>query len=219
MRFDRDPRLERTLYNMLAAKYLTTKPLGHLTEVLYCLTNSYMNRFFPLTPTDKELLYFAVGFGLEDVMLRQPGVAAPETVVVEGVPMTPDFIWLKDEGVDLKSTRMYPTQPDGVPKMGWPETWLEQFMAYAYMLGKTTYSVGVVYLLPPELVGGTFTWTQAEINANWAKVKSRREVYMKAVVDQVPPKPFTYNKEWECKNCKRLEWCKAQERLQALGAA
>lgn len=272
MRFDRDPRLETELLDRLREKYTHIKPIPHLTEVLYCLTRSYYDRTDPLPITKKELLYFAVGFALEAVLLRgEPKLCAcistssegwvdgqlhdgcpckgsgvdtgePQSQQLDGLWLTPDYIDLQDTGVDLKSTRMWST-PEGVPKMGWPDSWLEQFKGYAKWMqsdgsGHTSdmvgpeqfkgcanmiskpvrpgppsdphrlrYSVGIVYLGQPDLVTGTFTFTQEEIDSNWDYIMDRKKTYEDFWFDNQVPTPYKYNKEWECKNCRYQGRC------------
>ena len=216
MKFIRNGLLEQEFYDRLQREYWHEKPVGHLTELLYCLTRSWYDRYDPLEITDREKMLFSIGFGLERVFLRDPGDGEPVSEVVDGVSMTEDYISLtSDEGVDLKTTRMYATL-DGTPKMGWPENWLKQFMAYARKRGQLTYNVAIVYLGMPALVCGTFVWTQEELDANWSYILNRSVIYNSyAGTDLVPP-PFTFNASWECETktskCRYLERCRAVER-------
>ena len=216
MEFRRDPQLERELYTRLREKYRTEKPLPHLTELLYCLTRSYFDRVDPLLPTDKELVYFAVGFGLEEVILRSKGAAAPESTQLDGIWLTPDYVRLTGGEMDLKSTRMYPGSDDGTPKMGWPDTWIEQFKSYAYRMALSAhglvpatvpYSVGVVFIIPAQLVCGTFIFTREELEHQWEYNKMRRGVFMLHMEHRTIPQPFTWNKEWECRSCRYVLRC------------
>ena len=201
MLFTRNPQLEHELYERLRLKYRKPRPdIPHLSELIYCLTRSYFQRFHPLPNTDKELLYFSVGFGLESVLLRDASSPELITLPLDGVYMTPDYIDLQGVGVDLKSTRMY-SLPSGEPKSGWPETWIQQFKAYAKLMGSSEYSVAIVYLLPPDLVVGTFKWTQEEIDTNWTYIKTRAAVYKAFIDKKTLPTPFSWNERWECNSC------------------
>lgn len=229
MRFDQNPQLKRELLDRLRSKYLTEKPLPHLTEVLYCLTRSYFDRRDPLPPSDQELLYFAVGFGLEEVLLRDKNSEAPESEERNGLWLTPDYVTLSGGELDLKSTANY-SLPDGTPKFGWPETWIEQFQAYAYHMslrGLTVmtqdetlaalpetveYSVGVLYLHTRTIEVGTFTFTKQELLDNWERVRGRLAVYMLSHSLSQVPEPFQWNKNWECKNCRYLIRCQTINR-------
>lgn len=206
--FIRDVQLEQELVARLRQKYLTEKPLPHLTELLYCLTRSYFDRTDPLEVTKKELLYFAVGFGLEAVLLRSEGDKDIESVEMDGIWLTLDYVDLQGVGVDLKSTRMWTTE-SGVPKNGWPETWLKQFMAYARVLGQTDYKVAVAYIGQPDLVGGVFRFSKEQVEENWQWVLERKEVYEDFIFKGEAPTPYEYNQSWECKNCKYALRCSA----------
>ena len=105
---------------------------------------------------------------------------------------------------------MYSTA-GGTPKTGWPGTWEEQFKAYCKLLGRTEYTVAVLYLLPPELIVGTFRWSQQEIDDNWTYVKGRAAIFLAHTEKKLAPAPFTYNREWECKNCRYLLRCQTQK--------
>ena len=234
MKVHNNPELKRELMARLRSKYLTTRPeMPHLSELLYCLTRSYYDRFDKLEATDKELLLFSIGFGLESVLLRDADSPAPVTQEVDGVWLTPDYVALSGGELDLKSTRMYPNA-EGSPSMGWPDTWIEQFKGYAYRmelantgaLGPTgsvvgaphetvQYSVGILYLggsgKPPDLECFTFVWTWKELTDNWAYVSTRKSVFMahvnmRGVTDAIPT-PFLWNKDWECRSCRYLLRC------------
>jgi hypothetical protein len=66
-----DSQLRNELIGRLRDKYITDREdWPHLSEVIYCLTKSYFERTDPIQVTEKELLYFSIGFALEDVLLR-----------------------------------------------------------------------------------------------------------------------------------------------------
>ena len=116
----------------------------HWTEVRNCLTKMWEDKHDPLPPTDQEMLLFAVGFGLEAVILRDEQVMmnddtgdlgmlssmSPPPRIMFGLHLTPDYQQIKGGELDLKSTRMHP-DTDGSPKRGWPGTWTHQFIGYA----------------------------------------------------------------------------------------
>ena len=158
------------------------------------------------------MLFFAIGFGLEAVLLRDDPPNAtepPEPEQLDGVWMSLDYIALDSGGVDLKSTRMYSDENSGAPKRGWPESWMRQFMAYAKLLGHTQFSVAVLYLGQPNLVGGTFIFDTDEIEDNWLWIVSRRERYEDFQAIGKPPTPFKFNESWECQNCRYLMRCQS----------
>lgn len=218
MKFDQNPQLRKELLDRLRSKYLTPRPdMPHLSEVMYCLTRSYFDRTDPIPPSEAELLLFSVGFGLEEVLLRDQTSLAPVTSYLDGLWLTPDYVALAGGELDLKTTRMG-LKRLGEDMHGVPETWLEQFKAYAYKMAQSPvtdlpetvpYSVGVLLLasVPPELVVGTFTFTKQELLDNWFRIQSRKAVYMAHFEIKTPPEPFKWNRDWECKSCRYLIRC------------
>ena len=227
MKFEQNPRLKTELLTRLRTKYINPRAeMPHLSELLYCLTKAAYERRSPIPVTDAELIMFCIGFGLEDVILRDDDTVAPVTVEFEGVWMTPDYVVLgPDNELDLKSTRMYPDN-DGSPKRGWPEGWIKQFMAYSYREAMTRlghapeyfeYSVGIIYLTPARLEVGTLTWTRAEVLENWEKIATRRNIFMGLMGANQIPTPFSYNEDWECKTCRYKLRCIGQASQNAGG--
>jgi hypothetical protein len=217
--FTRNPTLETELFNRLRLKYTHDRPdVPHLTELIYCLTKGYYDRFDRLQPTQKEMLYFAIGFGLEEVILRDATSLEPQLVEVDGVYMSLDYIALDGVGVDLKSTRMYPSKDDGSPSYGWPQGWRRQFMGYAKHLGQTEFDVAILYLGAPDLVAGRLSFTQQEMDDNWDHIMMRKTIYMAHVAGSMVPAPFTFTEDpsmWECKDKKGNPTCKYYMRCEA----
>lgn len=250
--YQTNPQLKNELMTRLRSKYGGVRPeYPHLSDLLGCLTKSYYNQKQPIENTDKETLFFSIGFGLEKVILRDEDTIpvhiddeqyeaniigqSPPMVQLDGVFLTPDYVAAAGGQLDLKSTRMYVDKDTDTPKRGWPDTWMEQFMGYAWleyiqkwwgeqvMLGtpefssinidtsdlpdSLTYSVGVIYLIPAQLEAGTFTFPMTEILENWNRVQMRKNIFMGHMAAETPPDPFTYNKDWECKDCKYLMRC------------
>lgn len=243
--YQENPQLKNELLDRLRVKYGGVRPeYPHLSDLLGCLTKSYYNQKQFINNTEQELLYFSIGFGLEKVILRdeEPDeeyncliANSPPMVQLDGVYLTPDYVATAGGQLDLKSTRMYADKDTGQPKRGFPDTWMEQFMGYAWLehvqkveldenglhdlesyssTGFTgalpeslTYSVGVVYLIPAQLEAGTFTFPMADVLENWNRVQMRKTIFMAHMGMDTPPDPFTYNKDWECKGCKYILRC------------
>ena len=216
IKFIPNPAITNEIYQRLRDKYITSREtVPHLSELIYCLTRSYDDRFHRIEPTELELLYFSVGFGLEEVLLRTAESQMIEEKEIDGVFMTPDYISLFDGGADLKTTRMWPDKADGYkPSHGWPDSWMRQFMGYSYLIPQVQtrdangepetvlYSIAVVYIGKPALVGGTFTFLWSDVLENWEWIQMRRTFYMAHLEKQVRPPPFVFNQPWECKNCR-----------------
>ncbi len=212
--FVRDPSLEEEMYQRLRDKYLNdrTKEI-HVSDTINCLTKSYFEKTSPRPPTHVELLYFSVGFALEEVILRDGLSPTPESYEICGMFMSPDYIVLSGGEMDLKSTRMW-ADTDGIPKKGWPEHWIKQFLSYSYRLLKegdeyVDYGVGIVYIAssPPKLVAGKFRFTRDEIIENLAVRLMRKDILETAITAGSPPTPFEYNEDWECNNCRYADRC------------
>ena len=206
MEFSRDPQLEYELSERLRMKYTQPRPDLHLSDLIGCLTASYFDKWEPVQHDDKAIMFFAIGFGLEEVILRDDDTPPPEVVEEDGIHMTMDYIsTLGGQPVDLKSTRMR-FKDDGTPaKHGWPEHWMKQFKAYAYARQDTRFSVAVIQLIGAELIAGTFNFTWEELEENWYYILGRRDIWRTAQHTGVPPTPFKFNhgaskNSFECKN-------------------
>jgi hypothetical protein len=220
-----DSQLRNELMSRLRDKYITDREdWPHLSEVIYCLTKSYFERTDPIQVTEKELLYFSIGFALEDVLLRISGPSI-ESVELDGLWLTPDYFALRGGQMDLKTTRMYADEM-GRPKRGWPEGWIQQFKAYSYLEwvqahsseyplaeGRLpdyfNYSVGILYLGQPALECGTFKFTQQEILDNWNNLQTRKEIFIDHMDKGVIPEPYAYTEAWACKECKYAPRCRS----------
>lgn len=218
MKYEPSPVIERHLLENVREIYMGTDRTGiHLSSISYCLTKAAFESdpSTKLPLSDKELKLFAIGFALEDVFLR-PGTnhEPPETIIVDGISMSPDYViaaedipYIHGEGVDLKSTRMRP-DASGVPTNGWPEGWLKQFMSYARAKGQTTWTVAIMYIIPPEFTAGTFTFTEQELEANWANVIERYHDYLDFVATGKIPQPYKHlGFVGECKDCRYKMKC------------
>lgn len=215
--FTRNPQVEQELLRRLRIKYLKPREEGiHVSELYRCLTASYWNKSeeHKLPPTDKELLYFAIGFALEEVLLKNGDNEDQVSEQMDGIWLSKDYVDLGGIGLDLKSTRMY-LLDSGVPKYGWSSMWMRQFMSYARLMDKTIYSVAILQLIKPDFIAGTFTFTDEELEENWQWVLKRKHILTTYMDMGVPPTPFAHNEEWECKNCRFYALCMATANKQA----
>jgi len=207
-----NPELDRIILNHLADLYkIKEKREGiHLSTLVYCLTKSFFDQKSPIMPTDEEVMLFALGLGLQDVLT--PKTAATPVFEKDGILYTPDFVFPIDSRyVELKTTR---TSLDKA-KVALPETWIEYIMGGCYIRGINSYELATLYILGnykppfPQIYSETLVFEDEELQANWDNLLSRKKVYEGALESNLPPVPFSYNKEWECKSCRYKLQCEA----------
>lgn len=256
LQWTRNPELEGELYARMRRKYVQdrTKEL-HFSDTLYCLTKAYWNKTDPIPVDDQALGYFAIGFALEEVVLKTPPTvnqinteihsfannsdmvaqaihdlytkSGVQPYMYEGLHFSPDYTMTSQDGeMDLKSTRMG-MDDDGRPKRvtdrphGFPDSWLKQFMGYAHRIGASPadppfapvdyvdYGVAIMYLIPAKLIAGTIRFDWDDVELNMAQHLHRASIIEDQLSQGVPPVPFMYNEQWECKNCPYLSRCQA----------
>ncbi len=142
----RNPALEEELYARLRLKYLHDRTQEiHFSDTLYCLTKAFYNKVNPIPPDNATLGLFAIGFALEEVLIKAPPsvdqihqamlygglstmaarvhdlITKPvvEPYQYEGLWFSPDYQLTSMVGeMDLKSTRMWEEKDgDGRPKI------------------------------------------------------------------------------------------------------
>ena len=208
-----NPELDRVILDYLAGEYKLyqhRKPGEfHLSTGVYCLTKGFFEATAPILPTDEEVMLFAIGLGLQEIMT--PKTATTPTFIKDGVIYRPDFVLSieKDEYHELKSSRMsMKTLLDHIP-----ESWEEYIAGGCYMRGVTTYQLSTLLLMGnyappfPKIYSETLVFEQDELENNWQHIIGRKEVYDLAILNNTPPTPHQYCKEWECKNCRYKTMC------------
>lgn len=163
-----------------------------VTDLIYCLTKTRLDRSSGgQMVTDKTKVYWLLGLGLEKTLIQ-----GRQQVETEG---NCEGIWYHVDSIDdglleVKSTRLRvsKTTPDT-----FSEGWIKQTKAYCYAVGVTKVRFIIVHLIEPEVVCWDVEYTPEEIGENWKWLLERKEVWERESV----PKPFTYNKDWECRNC------------------
>jgi hypothetical protein len=186
----------------------------HLSTLIYCLTRSYFDNCSttPIVPTDEEVMLFALGWGLQDV-LTPKGTSSP-VLEKDGIMYSPDFIFqLADWRVELKTTRMSAKKGD---ERNFPETWIEYMKSGCFITKTNTYDLSVLFMMGhyappfPKIASYHFEFSDDELFANWEYILSRKQVYDEAIANNAPPDPFKYCKlDWECKNCRYKLVCES----------
>jgi hypothetical protein len=212
-----NPELTRLMLDHLANLYkLKQKREGiHLSTLIYCLTRSFFDQQDMIEPTDNEVMLFALGLGLQDVLT--PTSANTPIYEKEGITFSPDMYFeVPNFGmVELKTTRM------SSGKEVLPETWFEYIKGGCYMIGSNIYDLAILHMLGnyhppfPILRSERLTFTKEELQSNWDYLLERKAVYCKALETNIPPEPYKYCKEWECQYCRYKLQCQAINTLKA----
>lgn len=216
MKRESDPRLRAAVLRWLANKYKLTdvREPNHLSSYVYCITKTFFDQKVQAIPTEEEMLLFAIGYGLQEVLT--PPEANIPTYDVAGIiyrpdigftPLIPELQRLTEIKTTRKSSK-YHEKEDALP-----ETWVEYMMGGCKMTNTLEYSLVILYLMGnysppfPQLYTDRITFEQAELDANWLRLAQRKRVLDEALVVGDPPTPFKWNKEWECKGCRYLLMC------------
>jgi hypothetical protein len=214
--------LTRLILDHLTQLYgLTEKRVGiHLSSLIFCLKRQQMDTLDGrVLPTDKELMLFALGWGLQDVLT--PHSAETPVIEKEGIIYRPDFnLTLQQWTCELKTTRMSMKKGDAHE---FPETWIKYMKGGCYMQNRNTYDLAVLYMMGyykppfPEAASYHFEFTDDEILDNWDWIKSRYDIYVPALQSGVILPAYTYNEEWECENCRYELVCSSEKMLKKEG--
>ena len=242
MDWARDIAIEEEFIQRLRDKYLDDRRGEyHYTAMHACLTKAYFDETDPIPLTRQQLMFFSIGFALEQVYLRDDKTPLPKKRDVLGVMMSPDYtmVSLKDAELDLKTTRMG-AEDDGSPKRnktrpgGWPDYWLRQFAGYSvgqilegqgynkdnwesFIPSYWDYHVGIVYLgFPAQFVAGTLRFTRDELIQHMSRALLRRDMLQMFLEQREVPTPFTFNNgDAEC-NAKGDSPCRYLMRCQGI---
>ena len=215
----------RELLDRLARKYVKPREGIHVSDLTRCLTMNHWSRVFPQdTVPDQTLMYFAAGWGLEEVLLSDGEGSQPETLYWEGIHLTRDYITLQGHGLDLKTTRMSPAD-NGEPKRGWPDTWMRQLKSYSYVetmmkygdipADGATYAVAIFYIIQGQLAVIDLHFSFEELMENWDWIQERkrheeiaRQEFERNSMDlTLFATPYNWNEPWECKTCRFKQYC------------
>jgi len=181
---------------------------NHLSSYIYCRTRSFLDQKQAAEPTDEEVLLFALGYGLQDVLT--PKDATAPLIEKYGITYRPDFV-LSLRQNEIKTTRRSSKRHNE----DLPETWLDYMMGGCYMMDTNEYDLIVLYLMGsysppfPQILCDTFYFEEDELEANWQKIMEQKEVLDNALATNQPPVPFANCYDWECRYCRYQLVCKA----------
>ncbi|KKL78715.1 hypothetical protein LCGC14_2022050 [marine sediment metagenome] len=213
MEWTEDSSLATRMLRDLGEEIWLDKHLPHVTELIYCLTRSWYQRKKPLPFTPREVLLFATGVGLEQVLLKRHKQQIEG--VLDGIGYATDFLTYEDYPGELKLTRYSAKKgPDELPS-----TWRRQILSYLKCNEDDRVLLAILHLMGdygppfPMLKAWQGKATQSEINWNWAWILERKKVYMASLETDTPPEQFTTNEDWECDNCGYKLICDANQAI------
>ncbi len=161
-----NPELKRRILDHLASLYKIkeVRESNHLSSYITCRTRSFLDQKGTAEPTDQEVMLFALGYGLQDVLT--PKDASAPVVRKDGIIYSPDMI-LTSRLNEIKTTRKsakYHYLDDSLPV-----TWLDYMMGGCYMMKRTEYDLIILYMmgdycLAPDtrILRADLTWDSLE---------------------------------------------------------
>lgn len=210
-----NPELKRKMLNHLADLYKIkeVREPNHLSSYVYCRTKGFLDQKQATEPTDEEVMLFAIGYGLQDVLT--PTEAATPVYERDGITYTPDMsfasphresTWELEQLVELKTTRK--SAKNHFMDEYLPLTWLDYMMGGCFIRGTQQYDLIVLYMMGnyappfPQIYCDTFYFDKLELEENWKKMLEHKQVLDEALASGVPPTPFQHCYDWECKYCR-----------------
>lgn len=198
-----NPKLRRKIIQHLASQYsiMEVREPNHLSSFITCRTRCYLEQRQITEPTEKEVMLFALGYGLQDVIT--PKDAETPLYTKDGITFRPDMSFMQmgaEELGEIKTTRKnskYHYIDDYIPV-----TWLDYMMGGCYIRDTNTYDLAVLYIIQTELYCDTFEFTDRELKDNWAKILEHKAVIDEALAKDETPTPFQHCYDWECKFCR-----------------
>ncbi|MCK4414928.1 MAG: hypothetical protein KAY32_15445 [Candidatus Eisenbacteria sp.] len=191
---------------------------NHLSSYITCRTKSFLDAKQTVEPTDEEVLLFALGYGLQDVLT--PKDADAPVIEVNGILYRPDMI-LDRRLNEIKTTRKsakYHYMDDSLPL-----TWIDYMMGGCFMRGDLEYDLIILYMMGnysppfPDIYAETELFELPEITDNWNnKILPNKAVLDEALATGVPPEPFKNCYDWECKYCRYKLVCQTIARASGI---
>jgi len=195
-----NPGLKRKVLDHLADLYKIreVREPNHLSSYITCRTKAFLDQKQVAQPNDEEVMLFALGYGLQDVLT--PKEAESPVIEKDGIIYRPDFT-LSTRLNEVKTTRK--AAKNHYIDEFLPVTWLDYMKGGCYLADMSEYDLIVLYMVPfPQLYCDTFYFDAEEIFDNWVKVRTNKQVLDWSLVEGKPPAPFQHCYDWECKYCR-----------------
>ncbi len=207
-----NPELKRRILTHLADQYniMEVRAPNHLSSYVYCRTRTFLDQKQATEPTEQEVMLFALGYGLQDVLT--PKDAEAPIIERDGIIYSPDMILLGRQN-EIKTTRKsakYHFTDDAMP-----ETWLAYMEGGCYMMGTNEYDLIVLYMMGnysppfPQIYADTIVFEPQELDDNWQMILQNKAVLDYALTNNIPPTPFMHCHDWECKYCRNQLVCQS----------
>jgi hypothetical protein len=209
-----NPELRTLMLGHLADKYklLEIRESNHLSSYITCLTKQYLDQRQASEPTEEELMLFALGYGLQDVLT--PADTKAPYINKHGIIYRPDFLIPRnslDRLTELKTTRKSAKNHQLDEQI--PETWLAYMKGGCYIKDTVEYDLVILYMMGsysppfPTIMADTFVFTDTEIADNWLWIMERKLVLDSSLKTNTPPEPGKYCFSFECKFCRNKLIC------------
>jgi len=200
-----NPELKRKVLDHLADLYKIreVREPNHLSSYITCRTKSFLDQKQAAQPNDEEVMLFALGYGLQDVLT--PKDAEAPLIEKEGIIYRPDLI-LSFRQNEIKTTRK--SAKNHYIDEYIPFTWLDYMKGGCYMMGNSEYDLIVLYMMGnyappmPQIYCDTFYFSEDDIHTNWIKIIRNKIVLDTALEEGKPPVPFQNCYDFECKYCR-----------------
>lgn len=211
-----DISIEGEMMERIKRKYRMNekRPGIHQSGLSYCITKTWWTKKLKADRevTDSEALLWAVGLGLEKVLMEdEEDTHRPLVIEIDGILMSRDYESPDSrEPAELKTTRSGGMTKDKPRDLtyGYSKGWIRQMLAYLKIGDeRLSYRMAIFLVVPAKLLGKRFTFTKEAIEQNWTWLKWRRDVLVKALERDSPPEPFKYNMPWECERCSQNLAC------------
>jgi hypothetical protein len=227
VKWRKDDGLATEILADLSDEIYIDKPLPHVTELIYCLTASWQDRFQRLPHTPQEVALFVAGVGMEKVMLQghrqhisccnlrvEAGHPIESCEGFQGIHYDTDFVDFRGRPGEMKSTRKSSKYfPDEMPT-----TWRKQMLSYMKVGGSLEITLAAFHLMGnygppfPALHVWNGSADPGEIQSNWEWMQARRYIYMDHVQRGEAPKQYAFhNGDWECDRCRYKVICNARQ--------
>lgn len=228
MKSQRNTNFETQILNKMMDQIIEdrTDQFPGVTNLIFCITKAYWERLNGRPTENRQTkLFFTTGLAIERALIDnwkgEEQLAGEE----EGIFYHIDGFDSESKSVvELKSTRISVRKSTGIKDIhgkikyrdiefeDYPQHWIKQIAAYCYITKTTKAKLAVLHVITPEILVWDIEFTPVELQSNWMLLQSRRSDLIKGLELKVPPTPFEYNMEWECKECTWRMFCEMKSK-------